>query len=92
MKKLNEKKHSKTEKFWMIIFQFIGFLMFIIPLFKTFKSWLFPEIGEFPITFAKVSAAVVGIFLVKGGDAVGTVVNNIGIIITDVLKKIASTK
>lgn len=92
MQNLNEKHHSNFEQFWIYLFQVIGLILFIAPLFLPTKAYFFESKENVVISFKDVTMAVVGIFLARGGKSVGVVINNIGIIISDTLKRLANFK
>lgn len=92
MKNLNKKQETKAEKIWMLIFQIIGLIMFIAPLYLPILAYFSTSIESIRLTMSDIGLMVVGIFLVKGKEAIGIVINNIGIIITDTLKRISNTK
>ncbi|MFI1771009.1 hypothetical protein [Thalassobellus citreus] len=90
--KLAEKKDSKAEIVWIYFWQLLGVILFIAPLFLPVKAWFIESKEPVPITFFGGCIVVVGFFIARGGSAVGTVTNNIGIIIVDFLKRISNTK
>lgn len=92
MEKLNEKRHTGIEKFWIYLFQLIGLILFIAPLYLPVRAFFYPSIESVPISFTGGAISVIGIFLARGGNAVGTVINNIGVIIVDFLKRVSNTK
>jgi hypothetical protein len=92
MEKLKEKRYTGIEKLWIYLFQLIGLVLFIAPLYLPIRAYFFESIESVPISFTGGAISVIGIFLARGGNAVGTVINNIGVIIIDFLKRISNTK
>tara|TARA_R110001606_G_scaffold367726_1_gene523323 strand:- start:1867 stop:2142 length:276 start_codon:yes stop_codon:yes gene_type:complete len=89
---LEEKRETIAEKLWIIIFQVIGLILFIAPLYLPVRAYFLESKEDVPLTLTGVAIAVIGIFLARGGKAVGTVINNLGVIIIDFLKRISNTK
>ena len=92
MEKLNEKRHTGIEKIWIYLFQLIGLILFIAPLYLPVRAYFFESKESIALNFTDVAISVVGVFLARGGNAVGTAINNIGIIIIDFLKRVSNTK
>lgn len=92
MKPLNEKRESNAEHLWIWIFQVIGLLLFIAPLYLPVRAYFFTDVENVPLKMSDIGLAACGIFLARGGKAVGIVINNIGVIISDWLKRIANIK
>ncbi|WP_397446933.1 hypothetical protein [Polaribacter sp. R77954] len=70
MKNLNQKKESKGEKFWIIIFQIIGLIIFIAPLYLPILAYFSTSIESIRLSFSDIAIMVLGIFLVKDKDAI----------------------
>lgn len=92
MEKLKEKRGTIIEMIWVYLFQLLGLIFFIAPLWRPVIAWFTLDATPVPLTFFGGSISVIGFFIARGGTAVGTVTNNIGIIIVDFLKRISNTK
>jgi hypothetical protein len=92
MEDLRKKSNSEVEKIWRYLSQVVGFIMFIAPLYLPIRAYFFESKANVPVQIKDVAIAVVGIFLWLGGKAVGTVINSLGVIIIDFLKRISNTK
>jgi hypothetical protein len=92
MEDLRKKSNSEVEKIWIYLSQFIGLILFIAPLYLPIRAYFFESKDNIPLNLKDIAIAVVGIFLWLGGKSVGTVINSIGVIIIDTLKRISNTK
>ena len=89
MNNLKDKRDTFLESIWIAVMQLIGLIMFISPLYLPIRAYFFESKQSVPLSITDISIAIVGFFLWRGGKNVGTVVNNIGVIIINVIKKIA---
>ena len=89
MNNLNNTRETKLELVWIELMKLIGLVMFISPLYLPVRAYFFESKQSVPLSITDISIAIVGFFLWRGGKNVGTVVNNIGVIIINVIKKIA---
>lgn len=89
MNNLNNTRETKLELVWIELMKLIGLVMFISPLYLPVRAYFFESKQSVPLSITDISIAIVGFFLWRGGKHVGTVVNNIGVIIINVIKKIA---
>ncbi|AKG94286.1 hypothetical protein AVT42_gp30 [Polaribacter phage P12002S] len=92
MNKLKETRETFVESLWIWVFQIIGLIMFVAPLYLPIRAYFFETKEVSALTMYDIYIAIVGVFLARGGKSVGTVINNIGVVIINVIKKVSGEK
>lgn len=87
---ITKNRNSKAQSWWMWIVRFIGFLMCIIPLIEPIFICL--TVGIEAVQFTKIRAGIiiVGFVMCTNGKYIGTVSNNTGLFIKQILKNLIS--
>lgn len=85
---LKNKRDTFLEQIWIEVAKLIGLVIFIGPLYLPVKAYFFETKQAEPLTRFDIGITVVGFFLWRGGKSVGTVANNLGVVIVNIIKKI----
>jgi uncharacterized membrane protein len=88
MTKLLENQDSKGQKVWVWIIRIIGFIMFIAPLFLPILAYFQTDQENMSLNGGDWIFLLFGFVLSSGGQQIGMVVNNVGIIFSKFLEKL----
>ena len=89
MTKLLENQESKGQWIWVLFIRLVGVILLIAPLYLPIRAYFSLNMTNVPITKTEAILACVGMFLSAGGKQIGTLLNNIGLVISSFLKRLS---
>lgn len=89
MKNLLQDQETKTQFIWIFLIRLIGLVMFIAPIYLPVVAYFNLSIPNISPTFNEVCFSFVGLFMSAGGKHIGILINNIGLAISRIFKKLS---
>lgn len=89
MGNLLENKETKAQARWVWLIRAIGFVLFVAPYFLPVRAYFYESVTNVVINMNDVYLSLFGLFLSAGGKQIGIILNNIGIVIDTITKKLS---
>ncbi|WP_298513108.1 hypothetical protein [uncultured Kordia sp.] len=88
--KIIKNRNNKTQRYWILIVRFIGFLIFVIPLIQPMHAYMIIGMEEIQFSKTRTILIIVGFVLCSSGKFIGVVNNNLGLFVKNAFKKLFS--
>jgi hypothetical protein len=76
-----------NKKNWTYFVRLVGVIMFLAPLYLPIQSYLFENVKTHQMDLNDIGFSLVGFFLFAGGKNLGTLANNIGVALNNLVNK-----